>query len=97
MPSRLPRVALTLPEDLKAVLDDLAEAMEKPTARVIVELLREMAPTLQQTAKMIRLASAGNRAGVKRVLTHMVGDQMAQVITATQPDMFPPSKKGKKS
>jgi hypothetical protein len=43
------------------------------------------------------LASAGNRAGVKRVLTHMVGDQMAQVITATQPDMFPPSKKGKKS
>lgn len=88
-------MALTVPHDLKIILDDLAEAMEKPTSKVVVELLQELSPQLRDTATMIRLAKAGNTAGVKKVLAHMVGDQAANLLAASIPD--PKTQKGGKS
>jgi hypothetical protein len=93
MPSKSPRLALTIPDDLKQVLDDLGDAMGKPTSKVVTELLQELSPQLAATAKMVRLAQAGNRAGVKRVLAHMVGDAAAGLLTARQEEL--PLSKGK--
>lgn len=93
MPSQKPRLALTLPEDVRAAIDDLSDAMGKPSSAVVTGLLQEMVPQLQGLAKVVRASNAGNKAAAKRALAHMMGDNFAAMATATQADMF----KGKKS
>jgi uncharacterized protein (DUF305 family) len=89
---RRTRMALTVPDDLRDCLDDLAEALEKPAATLAVEFLREMIPQFQALAKMARAAKRGDKAAIKRALVHMVGDNLAEMMAAQQPDMFPPKK-----
>lgn len=87
MPSLRGRIALTLDHDLKRILDDLADAMGKPTTKVIAELLQELAPQLENTTKIVLMAKVGNNAGIKRVLGHMVGDAAASMMMATQGEL----------
>jgi hypothetical protein len=47
MPSRLPRIALTVPEDVDALLDRVSELQGVPKTKVILNLLIEMKPTLE--------------------------------------------------
>jgi hypothetical protein len=82
------RLALTPPPALRAALEDLAEAMEKPPATIAVELLVEMIPQLQGLAKIARYAKAGKKEAAKRALQHMVGDSFAEVLTSAQPDLY---------
>jgi hypothetical protein len=96
MPSRKARLALTIPDDLKRILDDLGDAMGKPTSKVVTEVLQELAPQLEATARMVRLAQAGNKAGVKKVLAHMVGDAAAAMLTATQGELPLEKRKGRR-
>ena len=91
MPTRLARMALTVPDDLVVALADLAEAWEKPAATVVVEILRGLIPQLHGLAKLSRAAKSGNQAAAKRALVHMVGDSLAEMMSAQQPD-FPPKK-----
>lgn len=80
MPTARPRIALTPSTELKAVLDDLADASEKATSTVITELLEEMKPTLIDLAKVIRAAKSGKKAAAKRALQHMVGNALAEQL-----------------
>lgn len=80
MPSRKPRLPLTIPEDLHAVLRQLSEATGKPVATVVVDLLVEMQPQLEGLAKVLKHAKAGNKAAAKRALTHMVGDTLGEMM-----------------
>jgi predicted DNA-binding protein len=80
MPSRKPRTALTLPDELQVTLADLADAMEKPVATVIVELLTELQPSLGDLAKFVRHAKSGKKAAAKRALSHMVGNALAEQL-----------------
>jgi hypothetical protein len=84
---------LTLPEDLRAALDEFSEVLGKPVATLTVELLREMIPQIEGITKMARASKSGNKAAAKRALVHMVGDQMAEIMASTQPDMFPKVRK----
>lgn len=95
MPSQKPRIALTLPPELRTALYDLADAWEKPAATIATELLVEMIPQLEGLAKMTRAVKAGNKSQAKRALVHMVGDQFANLMASQTPDMFP-AKKAKK-
>ena len=88
MPTRKARMALTLPDEVRDAIADLADAMGKPAAAVVTELLEDMLPQLHGLAKVIRASKAGNKAAAKRALTHMVGDNFAAMMTATQGDMF---------
>lgn len=94
MPSTRPRMALTLSPELHATIHDLADAMGKPAATVVTGLLEEMAPQLEGIAKVARAAKAGNKVAAKRAIQHMLGDAFADVMAATQPDLF--GKKGGK-
>jgi predicted transcriptional regulator len=94
MPSQKARMALTLPDDVRDAVSDLADAMDKPATKVVTDLLQEMVPQLQGLAKIVRASKAGNKAAAKRALQHMMGDAMAEVMSAQQPDMF---RKGKKA
>jgi hypothetical protein len=88
-------MALTLPDDLSAALGELSEALEKPAATIATELLVEMIPQLIGIAKVARATKAGNKAAAKQAMRHMMGDAMAEIITAQQPELFP-AKRGRK-
>jgi predicted DNA-binding protein len=92
MPSDRKRMALTLPKETEAALDDLADAIGKPASTIAAELLGEMVPQIVGLAKIARATKAGNKAAAKRALVHMVGDNMAELMSMTQPDMFPKKK-----
>jgi hypothetical protein len=96
MPSQKARMALTLPDDVRDVLNDCADAMGKPASKVVTDLLQEMVPQLQGLAKVARATRDGNKAAAKKALQHMMGDNFAAMVEATQPDMFPPKRKAKR-
>lgn len=88
MPSQKPRLALTLPDELKAAIDALADATQKPASKVVTELLQEMLPQLHGMAKFSRAVRAGNITAAKTALRHTMGDTLAQVMIDTTPDLF---------
>lgn len=87
MPTQKPRLALTLPPHVRAAVDDLADAMQKPASTVVSQLLEEMVPQLEGMAKVARAAKSGNKVAAKRALQHMFGDAMAEVLVE-QREMF---------
>ena len=48
MPSRKPRVALTMPDDLNALFDRISELNGTPKTKSIVELLQAYEPVLTE-------------------------------------------------
>ena len=48
MPSRKPRVALTMPDDLNALFDRISELNGTPKTKLIVELLQAYGPVLTE-------------------------------------------------
>lgn len=93
MPTQKPRIAVTLDPKADRALDNLAEAMGKPKATIVSELLLEMVPQLEGLAKISRAAKAGNKAAAKRALRHLMGDAFAEAVALTQPDLYPPAAK----
>lgn len=49
MPSRKPRVALTLPDELNETLERIAQFQGVPKTKVIIELLSVYQPVLNET------------------------------------------------
>ena len=88
MPSQKPRIALTMPPELHAAVTGMAAALEKPAATVLVDMLIELIPQLEGITKMALAAKSGNKAAVKLALAHMVGDNMAAMMTMQQPELF---------
>lgn len=95
MPSKKPRLALTVPDDLDADLSELAQLQGKPLATLVVDLLKEMQPQIQGIIKIQKAVKAGNIRAAKSALTHMVGDGIAEILTAQQPELFEAPKKGR--
>lgn len=93
MPTRKPRMALTLKPHVTAAIDDLANALQKPASTVVSNLLEEMVPQLEGMAKVARAAKSGNKVAAKRALQHMFGDAFAEVL-ADQRDMFKGGRRG---
>ena len=48
MPSRKPRVALTMPDDLNALFDRISDLNRIPKTKLIVELLQAYEPVLTE-------------------------------------------------
>lgn len=48
MPSRKPRIALTVPDDLHDMLDRLSDLTGTPKTKLILEILEESKPVFQQ-------------------------------------------------
>lgn len=48
MPSRKPRIALTIPDDLNDLLDKVSDLSGTPKTKLIVEMLEQYSPVLQQ-------------------------------------------------
>ena len=93
MPTRKPRMALTLSDELAAALEDLSDALTKPAATCATELLEEMVPQIHGLAKFARVAKSGNKAAAKKALAHMVGDNMAEFMTLNQRELLPKARR----
>ena len=55
MPSRKPRVALTLPDDLNVLLDQVADYQGTPKTKLITEILLECQPIFEQMLSAYKL------------------------------------------
>lgn len=87
MPTLKPRVAVSLPPDVRAAVRDLAQASDKAESRLIQDLLTEMAPQLRDLAKLIRAAKSGRKAAAQKALRDLVGGSLAEVMIE-QREMF---------
>ena len=56
MPTQKPRIALTVPDDLNELLDNLSELMGKPKSTFIVEFLIDAQPLFQELYNTINHA-----------------------------------------
>lgn len=101
MPTAKPRIAITLPDDLYAAINALADELEKPASKVVAQLLQEMQPHIEGLTQLHRFGREGNKVAAKRALTNLVGDAMAKVIIedrspSSQVDLFGVKKKARK-
>lgn len=55
MPSQKPRVALTLPDDLNAILDQVSDYQGTPKTKLITDILLECKPIFEQMLSAYKL------------------------------------------
>lgn len=58
MPSRKPRVALTVPDEINVVLERLADLTGTPKTKLIIEMLEEYMPVLDRTLNALEQIQA---------------------------------------
>jgi predicted DNA-binding protein len=58
MPSRKPRVALTVPDDINSTLDRLSDLTGTPKTKLILEMLEEYMPILDRTISALEQIQA---------------------------------------
>lgn len=58
MPSRKPRVALTIPDDLNDLLDNVSHLSGTPKTKLIVEMLEQYSPVLEQVLSAMQQIKA---------------------------------------
>lgn len=80
MPSKKPRIALTVPDDIMAVLKECADLQGKPVSALIVDTLREMLPTFIGLVNVTKAVKEGNDEAVKLAVRNMFSDSLATVI-----------------
>jgi hypothetical protein len=84
------RVLLSLQPDLYKVYLQFATAQRKPLAGTITDLLVEMRPQVEALTKIQQQVAAGKTSAAKQTLRHMMGESMAAVVAAAQPELFAP-------
>ena len=58
MPSRKPRVALTIPDDLNDLLDSVSALSGTPKTKLIIEMLEQYSPVLEQVLSAMQQIKA---------------------------------------
>jgi hypothetical protein len=86
-------MALTIGDELKDALFELGDALGKPAATALVEMLDDMLPTIKLNAQMIQAARRNDRDTIKQTLTQMLGESYAAMAVATLPENKPEKKK----
>ena len=79
------RVLLSLPTELYETVTRLAQAMEKPRAEVIRELLAEQQPMLDLMATTFEQAKAGHKEQVAKGLQKLTGEALKGLGEAMSP------------
>jgi hypothetical protein len=85
MPSKHPRLALTIPDELMPVLKAFARVEGKPVSAAVVDLLVEMKPTLEGIVRVSEAVKSGNDEAKQAAMRHMFGDNLASVLMASSP------------
>lgn len=87
MPSKKPRIGLTVPNELDEVLTALSAELGQPKTALIVEILMQQYPVLQQLLEGIRSAKSGNKDAAMNFMASMLKDA-GFVLDEAQSDFF---------
>ena len=71
MPSQKPRIALTMPDDLNELLDELSDLNDVPKTKFIIELLTQIKPVLE--SQRDALVSVKNGVSPEQALLAILG------------------------
>lgn len=82
MPSRKARVALTLPDDLNALLDQVSDYQGTPKTKLITEILLECKPVLQQMLSAYKLIQE-NKEGAADIIKNFGAQAVAEASSKT--------------
>ncbi len=82
MPSRKARVALTLPDDLNALLDQVSDYQGTPKTKLITEILLECEPVLQQMLSAYKLIQE-NKEGAADIIKNFGAQAVAEASSKT--------------
>ncbi len=80
MPSQKPRIALTVDNDLNDVLEELARLTKAPKSTIVVNMLKDAKPHLQEIVNALKLVEdKKNVMPVLSRLTALANEQAATV------------------
>ncbi len=80
MSTLLKRVTISLPDDVAEAVSALADVRGSPQSKIIVEVLKEFAPTMLALAKIQKQMEAGEKQAAKQTIQHLFGDGMASLL-----------------
>lgn len=75
MPSRKPRIALTVPDEINETLDRLYELTGTPKSKLIVEMLEQYVPILEQVVDTLEKIKADKENG-KEIAKNFAQDML---------------------
>jgi hypothetical protein len=84
MPTKNPRISITLHPDELAILDRYSLASGTPRATLLADLIRSTVPQLQEAAELIEMANAAPRK-VKQDLVDNLSNATADAMGFLQP------------
>ena len=82
MPSRKPRVALTLPDDLNALLDQVADYQGTPKTKLITDILLECKPIFEHMLSAYKLIEE-NKEGAADIVKKFGAQAVAEASSKT--------------
>ena len=85
MPSRKPRVALTMPDDLNALFDRISELDGTPKTKFIVELLQAYEPVLTEMLDTLEKIHADKENAEK--IVKQFGQNLVMEVTSLLGDV----------
>lgn len=91
MATELKRITISMPDDVAAAVEALAQAQGVPQSKAVISVLVDFAPAMLALAKFMDQMKAGQKQAAKQTIQHLMGDAMAEVI-GQQLDMYPPKK-----
>ena len=77
MPSRKPRVALTVPDDINSTLDRLSDLTGTPKTKLILEMLEEYLPILERTIDALEKIQA-DKANAPNIAKQFANDLLLE-------------------
>jgi predicted transcriptional regulator len=80
MTTKFKRLTISLPPEVDEAVTALAKVQDKPQSKVIMDVLIEFAPQMVYLAKLYAQIKAGEKAGARQTVSHMLGDQMASLF-----------------
>lgn len=80
MTTKLHRLTVSLPDDVLDAVKAIADVQQLPMSKVIVSMLKELAPMMHQVANFHKQIAAGKTADAKRTMQGLFGDQLATAL-----------------
>jgi hypothetical protein len=95
MPSRAPRIALTVPDDLDDLLERVSDLQGVPKTKVILNLLVELKPTLQHLILALEAVKANKDPSsiLMSMTSHLLADLSNEISTFQASAKVIPEKK----
>lgn len=80
MGTKLRRIQISMPESVEQAFVELAEAKDIPISKAIISILTEIEPQIRSATEYARLLKENRLDDAKRVIAHMLGDNLADFL-----------------